>query len=959
VTSSPDPAAWRRLKEVFHGAVAFPPSRRAEYLDTACEGDTDLRLEVERLLASHDDAGAFLDAPAAASYDPETTVNLAGRMIGPYQVLTFVGAGGMGQVYKAHDTRLDRTVAIKVLPAHVARDAQARDRFEREARAVAALNHPHICTLHDIGHQDGLDFLVMEYLEGETLGARLAKGPVPVAQAVQYAIQIASALDKAHRAGLVHRDPKPGNVMLTPAGAKLLDFGLAKPVASIAAAAPTLPAPLDLTTPGTIIGTVQYMAPEQLEGKLLDGRTDIFAFGAVVFEMLTGKKAFEGSSPASLMASILDQDPPRVSSLQPLAHPSLDHLVERCLAKDPDERWQSIRDVMLELRSLRELPPPQAPVTPAPRTARINPRLGWILSAGLVIALAATLAVHTGGTPPDQRRVKRLGILPPEHTTFRAGYGAPYLALSPDGQRLAFVPIAIGGRTLVWIRALDSLTATPLAGTDGATYPFWSPDGRQLGFFADGKLKSIDPSGGAPYTICDAPDSRGAAWSRGGVIVFAPKIPGPLYRVAAGGGSPVAVTALDGSRQELSHRLPSFLPDGRHFLFFAQSGTPEHNVVYIGSLDSKERRRLGIVGSRAAYGGGVVVFLRDQVLVAQKFDPSRLQLSGEPVALGDRVSLRSTVGGDALFSVSDNGTLAYWAGEQSLTHLTWFDRHGRTLGTLGAPADNYSLSLSPDGEKVAVESIDPATQLGAIWVIDVATGIRSRFTFSQRWDWGPVWSRDGARIAFGSLRAGPSSLYMKESSGRKAEELLVKSSAEFFGVSDWSPDGKLVVFQSIQNFKVGVLPVAGERLPKFVSQTEFLEADGRLSPDGRWLAYTSNESGAWDVYVQAFPSFDRKWRVSPDGGWRPRWRADGKELFYVAPDQRLMAVPITTGSSFAAGIPSPLFQLHMMSMPPMYNRQEYAAAAKGDRFLVNTVAEPPLPSPVTVVLNFDAALNNR
>ena len=614
-----------------------------------------------------------------------------------------------------------------------------------------------------------------------------------------------------------------------------------------------------------------------------------------------------------------------------------------------------IRDVMLELQSLPGTPSAAATVSRYPLSARIRAWLGWVLATGLLIALVATLSFRSE-SPLQPRQATRLSILPPEHTTFLGGYTAPYLALSPDGQRLAFVPTTIGGRTLLWIRPLDSLTATPLAGTDGATFPFWSPDGSQLAFFADGKLKLIDPTEGAPHVIGDAPDSRGGAWSRDGVIVFAPQIDGPLYSVSASGGCPLAVTALADSRQEVSHRLPSFLPDGRHFLFFAQSGTPEHNAVYVGSLDSKDPRPLNIVGSKAVYGGGFVVFSRDGSLMAQSLDPSRLQLSGEPVALGDRAAFRSTIAGDSLFSVAHNGTLAYWNGGQSVTRLTWFDRRGEPRGTVGTPADHFSLALSPDDTKVAVESIDPATRVGGIWVIDVRSGIRSRFTFNQTWDWGPVWSPDGARIVFGSTRAGASNLYAKAATGTKTDELLLKS-PDFMGATDWSSDGKLIIVHNVTKSQVAVLPVAGERVPQFAFPPEFIQADGRLSPDGRWLAYTSNESGAWvDFYVRPFPGLDQKWRISPDGGSRPQWRRDGKELFYVAPDQRLLAVAVTADSSFSAGPPAPLFQLRVIPLPPTNPRPQYDVNASGDRFLVSTVVEPPVPSPVTVVLNVDAAL---
>ena len=880
-----------------------------------------------------------------------------GARLGPYEILSALGSGGMGEVYRARDTRLDRIVAIKVLPAQLASDSQFRERFQHEARAISALDHPHICTLYDVGEQDGTSFLVMQYLEGETLADRLKKGSLPIDQALRYAIEIADGLDKAHRAGIVHRDLKPGNIMLTKNGAKLLDFGLAKRNAPVVADVglsmlPTTPP--NLTAQGTILGTLHYMAPEQVEGKDTDARTDIFAFGAVLFEMLTGRKAFKGQSQASLIAAILEREPPRLTSVLPQASLFLDHVLKRCLAKDPDDRWQSARDVMLELESLGDLAAPSAGSVPMRVQSRVREWLGWALAAGLLVAIVILLWGRSAGTQQEPLAA-RLSILPPEHTTFLGGYAAPHLAMSPDGRRLAFVPTPIGGRTLLWIRTLDSLAARPLAGTDGASFPFWSPDGRTIAFFADGKLKSIDSDGGAPHALCDAPDTRGGAWSRDGVIVFAPQLDGPLYRVLASGGQPIAASVLDTSRQETSHRLPSFLPDGRHFLFFAQSGKLENNVVYVGSLDSKDMRPLAILGSKAVYAAGFVLFSRDQSLMAQPFDPSQLQLFGESVSLSNQVAFRSAVAGDALFSVADNGTLAYWDGGQSITSLTWFDRRGKSLGTLGTPGDHYSLALSPDERKVAIEVVDPATKIGNIWVIDVTSGIRSRFTFGPGWNWGPLWSPDGGRLVFGSIRGGPSNLYQKAATGSGTEDLLLKS-PDFLGLTDWSSDGGLIVFQNITKFKVGVLPLTGERTPKLVLRSEFVEGDGRLSPDGRWLAYTSNESGTWDIYVQPFPALDRKWRISPDGGSRPRWRRDGKEIFYVGPDEKLMSVSVTADSSFAASTPAPLFQLRMIPVPLTQPRQQYAVTAKGDRFLVNTVVEPTSPPPVTIVLNWTAAL---
>ena len=518
------------------------------------------------------------------------------------------------------------------------------------------------------------------------------------------------------------------------------------------------------------------MAPEQVEGKDADARTDIFAFGAVLFEMLTGRKAFTGQSQASLTAAILEREPLRLTSVLPQAPLFLEHVLNRCLAKNPDDRWQSARDVRLELESLGDLARPSPGSVPLPVQSRVRDWLGWALAAGLLVAVFMLLWGRSAGTPQEPRAA-RFSILPPEHTTFLGGYAAPHLAMSPDGRRLAFVPTPIGGRTLLWIRALDSLTARPLAGTDGASFPFWSPDGRSIAFFADGKLKTIDSDGGAPHVICDAPDTRGGAWSREGVIVFAPQIDAPLYRVQASGGQPIAASVLDTSRQEVSHRLPSFLPDGRQFLFFAQSGKPDNNAVYVGSLDSKDVRRLAMFESKAVFAAGFLLFSRDQALMAQRFDPSQLQLVGAPVSLSNQVAFRSSVAGDAVFSVADNGTLAYWDGGQSTTTLTWFDRQGTSLGTLGTPGDHYSLALSPDERKVATEVVDAATQIGDIWLIDVTSGIRSRFTFGPGWNWGPLWSPDGGRLVFGSIRGSLESI--PEAGDRQREG---RTSAEVAGL---------------------------------------------------------------------------------------------------------------------------------------------------------------------------------
>ena len=878
----------------------------------------------------------------------------AGARLGSYEIVSALGAGGMGEVYKARDTRLDRTVAIKILPSA---DPASKARFEREARAIAALQHSHICALYDVGHDNGTDYLVLEFVEGETLADRLRRGPLKLEEAFKAGIEIADALDRAHRSGITHRDLKPGNIMLTRSGVKLLDFGLAKLHEPSAldglSAAVTHGAPM--TDRGTIVGTLQYMAPEQVEAKDVDGRADIFALGAVLFEMVTGRRAFDGSSQASVIAAILDRDPPAPSSLQPLSPPLLDHLVQRCLAKDPDERWQSARDVMLEIRSLA------VGTSSGPHRARSTRHrpwtvlVGWAVAAVLLVALVMLWNMRSPAATPQQARAARFSLLPPEHTTFLGGYTAPYLAMSPDGATLAFIPTPIGGRTLLWIRAIDSLVARPLAGTDGASFPFWSPDSRRIAFFADGKLKAVDIDGDAPHVICDAPDGRGGAWGRDGSIVLSPLLNSALYRVSSDGGPLAPLTALDASRLEVSHRLPSFLPDGRHFLFLIQSGKNENQVLAIGSLDSTEIRRLPIRGSKAVYvTPGYLLYGRDQSLTAQPFDASRLELSGDPISVGEHVAFRSGIFGDYAFSASSNGTLALWSGGESLTDLTWFDRTGKSLGSLG-PADYLSLDLSPDASKVAAEIVDPATQLGSIWMIDVATGIRSRFTFGTGWDFNPVWSPDGRRLLFGSIRSGQQNLYVKSANGGADEHLL--DSPDGMGPSDWSSDGRVIVYHNLSKERVEVLSLSdGRRTQTPVTQSGFVAGDGHFSPDGRWLAYSSNESGAWDVYVQPFPSLDRKWRISPAGGSRPHWRADGKELFYIDRDQDLMSVTISTNPTFEPSAPTALFHARTLGMAPTQPRAQYAVTAKGDRFLINTVVEPPTPPPITIILNGTAAL---
>src|SRR5262245_51665427 len=645
-----------------------------------------------------------------------------GSRLGPYEILSPIGAGGMGEVYKARDTRLERTVAVKVLPAQLSVSSDARQRFEREAKTISQLSHPHICALYDVGREGETEYLVMELLEGETLTERLAKGALPLDPTLRFGQEIADALDKAHRQGIVHRDLKPGNVMLTKSGVKLLDFGLAKamsPASQSPTALTSLPTAMNegnLTKEGTILGTFQYMAPEQLEGREADARSDLFALGATLYEMATGKKAFTGKTQASLIGSILRDEPPSVSSIAPMTPPAFDRVVKTCLAKDPDERWQTAHDVRLQLQWIAEGGSQAGLPAPLAELRRSRERLAWaanIVTAALAIA-ATWLFLQSRREPA---RIVQSSILPPDKTEFNFLSGS--MALSPDGRLIAFI-----AGNLLWVRPLDGLSARPLAGTEGPTYPFWSPDSRSLGFFAGGKLRKIDVSGGPPETICDAPAARGGTWGRDGTIVFAPSTRYPLHRVAASGGAVVPITKLDPSKGEISHRWPTFLPDGRHFLyvsFHAIGGSEQaNNSIFVGSLDSQRTEMLVRTNSNAIYSPpGYLLYWRENVLLAQPFSAKSLRLTAEPFPVAEPVQYAQGFG-NAIFSVSQNGLLAYQRGRGSVpSQLTWFDRAGRQLEAAAPPGDYRNPAISHDGQKVLVDV--PATQtLGDdVWVSDL------------------------------------------------------------------------------------------------------------------------------------------------------------------------------------------------------------------------------------------------
>jgi len=871
----------------------------------------------------------------------------SGTRLGPYEILSPLGAGGMGEVYKAQDTRLERTVAIKVLPAHLSHDDDLRQRFEREARAVSSLNHPHICTLHDIGREGGVVFLVMEHIEGETMAERLKKGPVPLTEALRYAIQIAEALDKAHRHGVVHRDLKPGNVMLTKSGAKLLDFGLAKLASTISGApgmSPLSSLPTEqksLTAAGTILGTFQYMAPEQLEGGDADARTDIFALGALIYEMVTGKKAFEGKSQASLISSIMSAEPASVSTVQSFSPVALDRVIRTCLAKDPDKRWQSAGDVARELEWIAEAGP-EAAARPSVG-GRLRERLAW--GAVSVTALAAVaFAVLWAMRAPAPPQVVRFDVPPPESLPV---VGSP--KLSPDGRYLAFNGIDEQGKAQIWLRPLNALEAQPLPGTEGAGRPFWSPDSRQLGFFSGGKLKKIAVSGGPPQTICDAPTGADGAWNEDGVILYDGQGADPIMRVSAAGGIASPQVTPDGEKAA-QVGWPQFLLGGGKFLYVV-FGANQAEEVRIGSLDGGESKTVLAGLSRVEYAPpGHLLYVRENTLVAQPFDAASGETRGEPVPLAEDLGIDAV--GLAHFSASRTGVLAFRGGEAGGGQLVWTNPDGKIDRSEGDPADIFDTSLSPDGRWLAMNMDAGSGQ--DIWVRDLVRGVTSRFTFGEEREQTPIWSPDGQRIAFAMEREGDFDLAVKTVAGGNEEILLDRENRQH--PSSWSGDGRFLLYYEQHpesSWDVWVLPLEGEdREPKPFLNTPFLEIRARFSPDGRWVAYESEESGRGEIYVGSFSGTGGKWQISTSGGTEPQWSRDGRELYYIAPDLKMMQVKVQTGETFEAGIPEPLFTV---SLRPVQTANRFLVAQDGRFLLLSSLGEGSTP-PTTIVLNWIAEL---
>ena len=857
----------------------------------------------------------------------------AGDKLGPYVLTSPIGEGGMGEVWKARDTRLDRNVAIKFSKSGF------NERAEREARAVAALNHPRICTLHDVGP----DYLVMEYVDGKPL-----TGPLPVEAGLRYAIQIAEALDAAHRKGVIHRDLKPANILITRTGVKLLDFGLAKLTGeSLANASTTTNA---LTDKNTIMGTMQYMSPEQLQGNEADARSDIFAFGCVLYEIFSGKRAFDGASAASVITAVMTTNPASLATQEPMSPPALDHLVATCLAKDPEERFQNAHDVLLELRWLAGVSGQSAvPLTPT----RSKPRAAWLWPSVAAVFLLAALAIgwtHWREKPPDTP-VVRFEIAPPANASFNGVriYGAA--ELSPDGSRIVFV-----ANSMLWVRRLDTTEAVSLAGTDSAAYPFWSGDSRYIGFFADGKLKSIAADGGPPQVLCPAPNGRGGTWHGGsdGVIVFAGDNMQGLSLVSASGGEPALVTTLDAARGEETHRVPHFLPDGRHFLYLAGGQPQDKSRVMIGELPKGPARQLFFNESEVRYvPSGYLLYVREGgLLVAQPFDASKLAFKGDATPVAEHVDTGGTRN-TAAFSASDTGVLTWRQKGDAATRMVWLDRQGKELAPVPG-GDNIPWGEpSPDGKMAVGDRMGP-NGLTEIWLVDIARASASKFTFYDVSATDPIWSPDGKRIVYCVERSPAFDVYVRDVNGLNAPQLLLKSPVRVT-VDSWSPDNKWILYSESVPGKfaasIWALPLGGGKPVQLIGPT-YLNGDSTFSPDGRFWAYASNESGRSEIYVRPFspdaPEAGGKWQVSIAGGSFPGWRKDGRELFYFA-GSKLMAAPVQTGGAFQAGTPVQLFESHGPVWP----------ASDGNRFLAVLPKQAQAEAPQQVTLNWPAALQKR
>jgi len=941
---------WARVVAVYEAVADAPVERRLATLDAMCGGDAALRGEVDALLAQ-DSRNSPLDAPiwdtvAAMVNSAEPHLEI-GTHLGPYVIEGVIGAGGMGEVYRARDTNLGRSVALKVLPRSWAADPERIARFQREAQMLAALNHPNIATIHGVEQSTGsaVRALVMELVDGPTLADRIARGPIPLEEALPIARQMADALEAAHEQGIVHRDLKPANVKLRPDDTvKVLDFGLAKPIESNATGDPSMSP--TITTPavtgvGVILGTAAYMSPEQAKGRAADRRSDIWAFGCVLYEMLTSVRAFQGEDVSDTLAAVLRGEPDWTRL--PLSTPTATRrLLARCLTKNPRERLQHIGDARLELadsvaeRGANDLP-------------RGRERLRWIIPIAFAFVVAAAaigwiLVRQQRSLPGPEMRVDITTPPTPDPLSF---------AIAPDGRQLAFVASGPDAESRLWLRALNATSARPLDGTERARYPFWAPDSHSIAFFAAGQLKRLDVASGSIQDLAIAPAGYGGAWNRNDVILFAPSGGSAILRLDLRSPAPRAV-AVTAHSSGPGHRQPQFLPDGEHFLFYGY----DTHAVYVAGLSSNARRLLDADAAAVYAPTGHLLFVKQGKLFAHTLDLAQLTLVGTPTLLVDQIA-SSTEAGVAAVSTSPAGAIAYRTGSASAPtrQLAWVDRAGRTVALVGAPdgaAQSIDPVLSPDDRWIAewrTENGNPD-----VWLVDAVNGRRLRVTTEPASDMFPVWSNDGRRIVFGSNRTGQAmEIFVRSASG--GDEQMLLSNGDYNYPLDWSHDARFLLYGKGlpgQQQDLFVLTLTGERRSIPVAVSRYDERRAQFSPDGHWIAYDSNESGRFEVYVQPFPGPGPKTPISSGGGTQARWRPDCKELFFVAPDDRLMAVSVQINGDGAidAGAPVPLFAAHLNSALQNNFRQQYAVSRDGTRFLLNRLNEAVTSTPITLLLNW-------
>jgi Tol biopolymer transport system component len=872
-----------------------------------------------------------------------------GVRLGIYEVRDLIGAGGMGEVYRGYDSKLNRSVALKILPEVFALDADRLSRFRREAQVLASLNHANIGSIFGFEESNGVHALVLELVDGPTLADCIARGPIPVEEALPMARQIAEALEAAHAQGIVHRDLKPANVKVRPDGTvKVLDFGLAKALTGDAASQ-SGSGSLTITSPATqfgiILGTAAYMSPEQARGKPIDKRSDVWALGGVLFEMLAGRRAFDGDDVSDTLANVLKREPDW-SALPADTPASVRRVLRRCLEKDPRRRIHDIADVRLDLDESAEDIAPAPPLVPAKTGAPTRERAAWAL---LAAALAGGLGYVTLREAPAPQ-VVRFQIDPPERGSFGSSTGVGRMdgttggALSPDGTQLVFIAEQ-GGQTRLWLRRLDAFASRPLAGTEGALTPFWSPDGSAIGFFAGGKMQRLDLADGAIRTLCDVPVlTRGASWSSADLIVFTAGSPPQLSRVSARGGevTPFAVAGAD------LRGWPSFLPDGRRFLFLGRFGSDDAASLMVGSIDpgSTATRVVTSDSNGAFVPPGLLVFARGASLLQQRFDPDRLTVTGEATPIVEEVFYNPGVG-RADFSVSRNGVLAFRSASNRSNQFAWFDRAGRQLETIGAPGNYRTHDLSLDGTRLVYAD----NNLGDIWIVDLVRQTSSRFTAEPGTETAPVWFPDGTKIAYRSSQGG---LFEKGVSGTATAVQVLKGQVN--GPVQVSRDGKWILYFMLtpgRSLDIYVLPTSGDREPKAIVQSPFPEVEPQVSPDMRWLAYASTETGRNEVYVQPFPPTGQRWQVSSSGGRQPQWRADGRELYFVGDDRRFHAVDIAdNANSFEYGVPKFLFEMRANTFN---SRNSYVPSHDGQRFLVNALLGAD-DAPISVVQNWQTGV---